>query len=582
MGNRFVAPACRRTPFPEVNALQVSSESVPRPVLGRRTGARRHPFLSASAILAAAIVLMPAIAIVVIAATGGTDNWPHLLSNVIPRATLRTLILLAGVGTITAIVGVVTAWLVASCEFPGRRLLSGLLVLPLAIPAYLGAYAFAEFFSFTGPVQTAYRALFGFQTSRDYWFPEVRTTGGAMLVLSSVLYPYIYLSARSMFLMQGRAAADVARTLGAGPLKVFAKIQIPMARPAIMVGLTLVAMETLNDIGAVEYLGVQTLTFSIFDTWLNRGSLAGAAQIACIMLVFVICLMMVERAARRRQRFSSQKTTAAVHDSVRLKLAGWTKWAASLACLLPPLIGFAIPVFVLGGYAARRLEQFASTRLLSALWHSVLVSGSTALVAVLLAFLLAYAARTTRSRLNAAAGRFASFGYGVPGTVLAMGVLIPLANFDNAVDAFLRAQFGISTGLLLSGTGFAIIYACTVRFLTMAEGTIDAGFHKLSPHLDMAARTLGRTSSQTLWSVLLPMMRPATLTAALLVFIETMKELSATIMLRPFNFNTLATLVYEDASRAKVEDAGVPAIIIVAVGLIPVFLVSRSLDRKGG
>lgn len=561
--------------------MQVLSERAPAR-LARRSGAARHPLLSASAVLAAAIVLMPAVAIVVIAATGGTGNWPHLISNVIPRATLRTLILLAGVGTATAVTGVVTAWLVASCDFPGRRLLSGLLVLPLAIPAYLGAYAFAEFFSFTGPVQTGYRALFGFQSSRDYWFPEVRTTGGAMLVLSSVLYPYIYLSARSMFLMQGRAAADVARTLGAGPLKVFARIQIPMARPAIMVGLTLVAMETLNDIGAVEYLGVQTLTFSIFDTWLNRGSLSGAAQIACIMLVFVICLMMVERAARRRQRFSSQKTTAAVHDSVRLKLNGWKKWAASLACLLPPVIGFAIPVFVLGGYAARRLEQFASARLLSALWNSILVSGATALIAVLLAFLLAYAARTTRSRLNSAAGRFASFGYGVPGTVLAMGVLIPLANFDNAVDAFLRANFGVSTGLVLSGTGFAIIYACTVRFLTMAEGTIDAGFHKLSPHLDMAARTLGRTSSQTLWSVLLPMMRPATLTAALLVFIETMKELSATIMLRPFNFNTLATLVYEDASRAKVEDAGVPAIIIVAVGLIPVFLVSRSLDRHHG
>lgn len=562
--------------------MQVLSESVPAHSKLRRSGAARHPLLSVTAVLAAMIVLMPAIAIVVIAATGGMESWPHLISNVIPRATLRTLILLAGVGTISVVVGVVTAWLVASCEFPGRRLLSGLLVLPLAIPAYLGAYAFAEFFSFTGPVQTAWRGLFGFQTSRDYWFPEVRTTGGAMLVLSSVLYPYIYLSARSMFLMQGRAAADVARTLGAGPLKVFARIQIPMARPAIMVGLTLVAMETLNDIGAVEYLGVQTLTFSIFDTWLNRGSLAGAAQIACVMLVFVVCLMLVERAARRRQRFASQKTTAAVHDSVRLKLAGWKKWAASLACLAPPVIGFAIPVFVLGGYAARRLEQFVSTRLLSALWNSVLVSASTALVAVLLAFLLAYAARTTRSRLNAAAGRFASFGYGVPGTVLAMGVLIPLANFDNAVDAFLRAQFGISTGLLLSGTGFAIIYACTVRFLTMAEGTIDAGFHKLSPHLDMAARTLGRTSSQTLRSVLLPMMRPATLTAALLVFIETMKELSATIMLRPFNFNTLATLVYEDASRAKVEDAGVPAIIIVAVGLIPVFLVSRSLDRHSG
>ncbi len=537
--------------------------------------------LTGTAVLSAAIVLMPIVAIVVIAATGGTGNWPHLVSNVIPRATSRTLLLLAGVGAATAVTGVVTAWLVASCDFPLRRLASGLLVLPLAIPSYLGAYAFAEFFSFTGPVQTAYRSLFGFQTSRDYWFPEVRTTGGAVLVLASVLYPYVYLSARSMFLMQGRAAADVARTLGASPLRVFARVQIPMARPAIMVGLTLVAMETLNDIGAVEYLGVQTLTFSIFDTWLNRGSLAGAAQIACIMLVFVVLLMVVERRARRRQRFASQKTTAAVSDSVRLKLSGWKKWAATLACLTPPVIGFAVPVLVLGGYAARRLEQFASTRLVSALWNSVLVSASAAAIAVGLAFVLAYAARTTRSKATAAASRLASFGYGVPGTVLAMGVLIPLAKFDNALDAFLRAEFGVSTGLLLSGTGFAIIYACTVRFLTMAEGTVDAGFHKLSPHLDMAARTLGRTSSQTLWSVLMPMMRPATLTAALLVFIESMKELSATIMLRPFNFNTLATLVYEDASRAKVEDASVPAVIIVAAGLIPVFLVSRSLDKSG-
>jgi iron(III) transport system permease protein len=562
--------------------LQVFSDSAAPGRLALRSGIRRHPVLTATAVLSAVIVLMPILAIVVIAATGGTGNWPHLLSNVIPRATVRTLTLLAGVGAATAVTGVVTAWLVASCDFPLRRLASGLLVLPLAIPSYLGAYAFAEFFSFTGPVQTAVRALFGFQSSRDYWFPNVRTTGGAVLVLASVLYPYIYLSARSMFLMQGRAAADVARTLGAGPLRVFARVQIPMARPAIMVGLTLVAMETLNDIGAVEYLGVQTLTFSIFDTWLNRGSLAGAAQIACIMLVFVIVLLVVERSARRRQRFASQKTTAAVSDSVRLKLSGWKKWAATLACLLPPVVGFAVPVLVLGGYAARRLEQFASTRLLSALWNSVFVSALAAAAAVGLAFMLAYAARTTRSKTTAAASRLASFGYGVPGTVLAMGVLIPLAKFDNALDALMRAEFGISTGLLLSGTGFAIVYACTVRFLTMAEGTVDAGFQKLSPHLDMAARTLGRTSGQTLRGVLMPMMRPATLTAALLVFIESMKELSATIMLRPFNFNTLATLVYEDASRAKVEDAGVPAIIIVAVGLIPVFLVSRSLDRKGG
>ncbi len=543
---------------------------------------KAHRTLVGAALFTAAIVLMPLIAILMIAAGGSGDDWPHLISNVLPRATLRTLVLLTGVAAATAVTGVLTAWLTASCEFPLRRLLTVLLVLPLAIPSYLSAYAFGQFLDFTGPVQTALRAAFGFATRRDYWFPEVRTTGGAILVMASVLYPYVYLAARAMFLMQGRAAADVARTLGAGPLKVFARVQIPMARPAIMVGLTLVSMETLNDIGAVEYLGVQTLTFSIFDTWLNRGSLAGAAQIACIMLAFVAVLLLVERAARRRQRFTSNKTTAAVADSVRLRLKGWKRWAAVAACLLPPAVGFAIPVLVLGSYAMRRLDQFASLRLLSALWNSVLISFCTACVAVLLAFLLAYAARATRSPLTTLAGRLASFGYGVPGTVLAMGVLIPLARFDNVVASFTREWFGFSTGLLLTGSGVAIVYACTVRFLTMAEGTIDAGFHKLSPHLDMAARTLGRTSAQTLRSVLLPMMRPATLTAALMVFIEAMKELSATIMLRPFNFNTLATLVYEDASRAKVEDASVAAIIIVAAGLVPVFLVSRSLNATNG
>ncbi|KQW62752.1 MULTISPECIES: iron ABC transporter permease [unclassified Ensifer] len=559
--------------------MQSTSQILKRRPTGAKTGLS-HPLLAVWAGGASLIVLMPILAIAWLAISGGGSDWPHLMQNVIPRATIRTLLLIAFTGMTTAVVGIVTAWLVASCEFPLRRFLSAALVLPLAIPAYLAAYAFGELFTFTGPVQGLIRAIFGFKTSRDYWFPDIRSLGGAVLVLSSVLYPYIYLACRSMFLMQGRAAADVARTLGAGPLKVFFRIQIPMARPAVMIGLTLVAMETLNDIGAVEFLGVQTLTFSIFDTWLNRGSLAGAAQIACIMLVFVIGLMMIERAARRRQRFSSQKTTSAVHDATRLPLSGWKKWAATIACLLPVLSGFAVPFLILGNYALKRLDQFIEPRLLNALFHSILVSGATALVTVLLGFVLAYAARTGRSRFTDTAGRLASFGYGVPGTVLAIGVLFPLAALDNLVDAGFRSTFGISTGLLMTGTGFAIIYACTVRFLTMAEGTLEAGFQKLSPHLDMAARALGRTGGQTLRTVLLPMMRPAVLTAALLVFIETMKELSATIMLRPFNFNTLATLVYEDASRAKVEDASVAAMIIVVAGMIPVILVSRSMERR--
>lgn len=552
---------------------RLAQRTVYGPVRRRLSGA------TLAALVVSAFVAMPIVAIFLIGLSGDGENWQHMLFNVVPRAASRTLLLLAFTGALTASIGIVSAWLVASCDFPFRRLLSVALVLPLAIPSYLAAYAFGEFLDFTGPVQSLYRSLFGFASARDYSFPDVRSLGGAVLVMSAVLYPYVYLACRSMFLMQGRAAADVARTLGAGPFRVFSRVQIPMARPAIMVGLTLVMMETLNDIGAVEYLGVNTLTFSIYDTWLNRGSLAGAAQIASVLLVFVVLLLWIERRARRRQRFASQKTTAVTIDAVRLKLSGWRGWGAALLCALPVIVGFVVPVAVLAGFAARRLGDFAEPRLIKALGHSVAVSSSAALLTVILAFVLAYAARTDRSRLTAGASRLASLGYGIPGTVLGIGVLIPLAGFDNFLDGMLRQSLGISSGLLLSGTGFAIVYAATVRFLTMAEGTIDAGFQKLSPHLDMAARTLGRNGLQTLSQVLLPNMRPAVLTAALLVFIETLKELSATILLRPFNFNTLATLVYEDASRSKVQDASVAAIIIILAGLIPVILVSRSLDR---
>lgn len=524
-----------------------------------------------------AVIVLPILAIFWIAASGGNDTWGHIIANVIPRATGRTLSLLLMIGAVTAFFGIITAWLVTSFEFPGRRLFSAALVLPLAIPSYLAAYAYGEFLDFTGPVQSWYRQVFGYRSARDYWFPEVRSMGGAVTVLSSVLYPYVYLACRSMFAMQGRAAADVARTLGAGPFRVFLKVQMPMARPAIMIGLTLVMMEALNDIGAVEYLGVNTLTFSIYDTWLNRGNLPGAAQIAAVMLIVVALLIFLERRARRQQRFVGNRT--ATQNAARPRLSGAKGGLAATFCALPLISGFFIPVFMLGRFAAARLEMFADPRLLDALWNSLVVSTAAAIVAVALGFILTYAARSEKSSLAGLAVRVASLGYGVPGTVLAIGVLIPLAGFDNALDGYLRTHFGISTGLLLSGTGFAIVFACTVRFMTMAEGSLDAGFQKLSPHLDMAARALGRNRLQTFFSVLLPNMRPALLTAALFVFIETMKELSATIMLRPFNFNTLATLVYEDASRAKIEDSSVAAIIIIAAGLIPVLFVSRSLDR---
>lgn len=554
--------------------MQVLQQSAPSAV--------RHPTrrLTWMAVAAANFVAMPILAIGWIALSGGDDSWRHVMTTIVPRAAGRTVELLLLTGLVSALFGIVTAWLVTTFDFPLRRLLSIVLVLPLAIPSYLAAYAFGEFFDFTGPLQSGYRALFGFQTSRDYWFPDIRSMGGAVLVLSSVLYPYIYLACRATFLMQGRAAADVARTLGAGPLKVFLRIQVPMARPAIMVGLTLVMMETMNDIGAVEFLGINTLTFSVYYTWLNRGSLAGAAQIACVMLVVVALLILLERTARRSQKYASNKTTANTNESARPRLKGAPAVMAMALCALPVIPGFFIPVIIMGGFALRRLDAYADPRLLNALFNSLIVSSAAAVAAVVLGFLLSYAARCERSSGTILAGRIASLGYGIPGTVLAIGVLIPLAGFDNALDGYLRSHAGISTGLLLSGSGFAIIYACTVRFMTMAEGTLDAGFQKLSPHMDMVSRTLGRTQGQTLRTVLLPNMKPAMLTAALLVFIETMKELSATILLRPFNFNTLATLVYEDASRARIEDSSVAAMIIIAAGLIPTMLVSRSIERR--
>lgn len=542
-----------------------------------RAGSRVSP-LTIAAMLLSALVAMPLIAIFVIALTGGTNGWQHLLVNVLPRSGAQTLFLLIMTGAFTTITGVTTAWLVTMFDFPFRRLLSFALVLPLAIPSYLAAYAFGEFLDFAGPVQSGLRALFGYQTIRDYWFPDIRSLGGAVLVLGSVLYPYIYLSTRAAFGLQGRFAADAARTLGVGPLRLFLSVQLPMARPAIIIGLALVMMETLNDIGAVEYLGVHTLTFTIYETWLNRGNLAGATQIAACLVLIVGALIVIERRARRRQRFAAGKATAMHQRSARVPLSPARGWLATLVCALPFLSGFAIPVLVLGSYALKRLNGLADPKLLKALLHSLEVSLPVAVITLFGGFLLAYAQRERPSWPTRFAVRVGSLGYGIPGTVLAIGVLLPLAGLDNAVDGIMRSHLGISTGLLLSGTAFAIIYAHSVRFMTLAEGTVDAGFQKLSPHLDMASRTLGRTRLQTLVGVLLPNIRPAAITASLLVFIESLKELPATIMLRPFNFNTLSTMVYESASRSRVQDAALPALVIIAAGLVPVILVSHSLD----
>jgi iron(III) transport system permease protein len=539
----------------------------------------RHRGLLAVAAVAVLLALVPVLSLAAIALSGSGEDWPHLARYVVPVAMRTTLwlILLTSLGT--ALVGVAAAWAVVAFEFPGRRLLSWALVLPLAVPPYLAAYAFGEFFLFSGPVQTFYRSLLGFASARDYWFPDVRSTGGAALVMTAVLYPYVYLTTRVVFLMQGRNIADVARTLGARPARVFFRVLLPVARPAIVAGLALVLMETLNDIGAAEYLGVRTMTSAVFTTWINRSSLEGAAQIAMVMLLMVFVLLVAERWARRAQRFHNSRATQAAARPARVRLAGWRGLVLAAALSLPVLLGLGVPVWVFGNYALPRLDYLLNAALAEALGNTVLVGLLTAAATVSLALLLVEAARRIRGPGPAALVRLASMGYALPGTIVGLGLLYALARFDNGLDALMREHFGVSTGLLLTGSGAAVVLACTIRFLALAEGSIQSGLAKLPPHIDEAARSLGRSPNASAFTVLLPLLRPAVFTAAVMVFVDTVKELSATILLRPFGFNTLATLVYENASRAVMQDGALAALLIIATATVPVVLLSRALAR---
>lgn len=531
------------------------------------------------ALIASALALMPLMVVIFIALAGNGADLSHLAQHVLPHSTATTLWLLALVAVGTAIVGVASAWTVVAYDFPLRRTLAWMLVLPLAVPPYLAAYAFAEFLLFTGPVQTAIRDLFGYATPRDYWFPDIRSTPGAAFVLTMVLYPYVYLTSRVVFIMQGRNIADVARTLGAPPFKVLRKVLLPVARPAIVAGVALVMMETLNDIGASTYLGVSTLTYSVYSTWLNRGSLEGAAQIASMMLIIVVAVLMLEQWARRKQRFHVGRGSQMNSRPSRVQLTGMRAALATLLTALPVGFGFGIPLYVFGQYASRRLYQFAERDLAETLLNTVVVGSSAAVITVCVAMLLIQAARLDRSRAVAFATRLAMVGYALPGTVLGLGLLFALARFDNALDAWARDLFGVSTGLLLTGSAAAVVLVCSIRFLALAEGALRSGLEKLPPHLDEAARSLGYGPHRSAGKVLLPLLWPAIATAAVLVFVDTVKELSATMLLRPFGFNTLATSVFEDASRGAVEDGAVAALLIIITATVPIVLLSRALMR---
>ena len=532
------------------------------------------PGWTLAAILVAAIVISPVVALIAIASEGSGDLWPQLIAYVLPSAAINTAILLLGVGVLTAVIGVGTAWLVATAEFPGRRFFDWALLLPLAIPTYILAYAYLDIVHPLGPIQSGLRWLFGLSDPRALRFPEIRSMGGVIFLLGFVLYPYVYLAARASFLMQSATALEAARTLGAGRFEILFRVALPLARPAIVVGITLALLEALNDIGATEFLGVRTLTISIYSTWLNRSSLPGAAQISLFMLALVTVLFLVERWARRNQRFTgSGKRT---QPPAPAELRGTSALGAIVACALPLAIGFLIPFAYLADQAIRKL---AASGVSLMVWretiNTLLYAGIATAVTMFVGLVVAYALRADKSGLASPASRIASIGYAIPGTVLAVGLLWPLASFDNAVDAAVRQWFGFSTGLLISGSGAALVLAYAIRFLAMSINGIEAGYAKISENIDHAARSLGEGSFGTLRKIHLSMLRPALGAAAILIFVDCMKELPATLMLRPFGVETLATHIYAEAVRGTYEDGSVAAILIVLAGLIPVIMLAR-------
>ncbi len=543
----------------------------------RASVAGAHVVWPIGATLTAALIAMPVLAITWIAFFPTENAWAHLASTVLPGYIGTTLALMTGVGIGVAMMGTGAAWLVAMCRFPGRKIFAWLLILPMAMPAYVIAYTYTDILEYAGPVQSALRAVFGWQNAREYWFPDVRSLGGAVVMLTLVLYPYVYLLARAAFLEQSVCALEVSRTLGRTPRESFLRVALPLARPAIVVGVMLALMETLNDFGTVDFFAVRTLTAGVFDVWFDMGNPGGAAQIALVLLGFVVLLIWLERHSRRRQRFHG--TTTRKKPPQGFKLTGWKAGLAMLGCAFPVLAGFFIPASVLLSYAVGHIGDDGLTATLGHAGNSIMLASLAAFLTLVIGVFLAYAKRLWPTVLVRGAVRWASIGYALPGIAIAIGVLLPIGAFDNAVDDYMRANFGISTGLLISGGIGALLIAYTVRFLAISLGAAEAGLAKVTPNVDMAARTLGRGPLATLLSVHIPLIRSSVLTGAVLVFVDTMKELPATLVLRPFNFDTLATFVYQYASSEQLEECSLAALTIVAAGILPVALVNHMIAR---
>ncbi len=479
--------------------------------------------------------------------TNSGDIWQHLASTVLKDYITNSLWLMLLVGAGVCLIGVGTAWLVTMCRFWGSRWLEWGLLLPLAAPAYLLAYAYTNMLDYFGPVQSTLRSIFGWGSVDDYWFPNYRTI-------------------------------EASRSLGCNPWRSFFTIALPLARPSIVAGLALALMETLNDLGTVEYFGINTFTTGIYRTWLGLGERAAAAQLAACLMIFILLLILLERRSRSAAQYYERSSS--IKRLTPFELKSWRSLLALAACLIPVILGFIIPAGYLLQLTLNNLDSVFDGEFVDLAQHSFILAGITAIAAMTISLFMAYGQRLESNWFMKTAVRIAGMGYAIPGSVIAVGVLIPVAGLDNAIDRWMQATFNISTGLLLSGTVASLIFAYLVRFLAVAFGSVESSLNKISPNLDDASRSLGYGSTSTLWKVHTPLMTGGLITSAMLVFVDVMKELPATLVIRPFNFDTLGIRVYQYASDERLAEAAAPALAIVLVGIIPVILLSWRITRS--
>ncbi|MEC7942081.1 MAG: iron ABC transporter permease [Pseudomonadota bacterium] len=527
--------------------------------------------------LIALLLVFPILAIFTTAVGETNELFSHLMSTVMPTYAYNTVVLVSGTMFLSLLFGIPSAWIMAMCHLPGEKVLQWALVLPLAMPAYIVGYIFTDWFDFAGPVQILLRDLTGWGPG-EYWFPDIRTLTGAIIVLSLVLYPYVYLLCRAAFMEQNVSLLQSARLLKCSPWESFRRISLPLVRPSMAVGLSLVAMETIGDFGTVSYFAVNTLTTAVYDTWLGYSSLTAAAKISAIMLVIVILLLSSERYSRRKQKLFQNQFSSS--EDFRYDLSGWKKWLAMFWCWGLVCVAFLFPLGQLIIYAYKYFGQSWTPEFREYAVNSLYVSIVAALIGVIIALIVNFNQRVSPGKRSQAYMRLASMGYAVPGTVLAIGVMVPVLFMDHLINDIAKMMEWGRPGLIFSGSMFALIFAMVVRFSAVAIGSVESSLSKVSPSLDMASKTMGCNTNQMLRRVHLPLIKRGALIAGLLVFIESMKELNAALLLRPFNFETLATYVYNYASDEHLELAAMPAVLLVLVGLIPLIIVNRSLEQK--